>query len=327
VSESIAHVENPADSNATRPVPRFTLLGFIVGLLLGGVSGVAEFLIRRRNLDDVAWPIYVFLYPLVGLGLGWLLDKYPHARRWVRPHDFFSTAPTSQKEDEVRDCRVRRFVGIGFGVGIVVAILAAVLDVPWRGWPFLNGTLIGGLLFCPSMGVLIGYKLSLRPGDSKPSIRNFRFRTRTLMGLVAYVAVLCGLGSQVGRYSSLAMLYHSRALNARSMVDVFQDLAEKNRVNLMRADNAKDLRAGRIPDGISASQKMFLKELEGKATGQYKQYRYGLIADGEDLQAKLASQNSDQFTKLVQHYNQLAEKYTKAAKQPSMPVNPDPPLP
>jgi hypothetical protein len=70
-----------------------------------------------------------------------------------------------------------------------------------------------------------------------------------------------------------------------------------------------------------------LKELEGKATDQYKQYRYGLIADGEDLQAKLASQNADQFTKLVQHYNQLAEKYTKAAKQPWLPVQPDPPLP
>jgi hypothetical protein len=119
-----------------------------------------------------------------------------------------------------------------------------------------------------------------------------QFRTRMLMGLVAYVAVLCGLGSQLGGYSSLAMLYHSRALNARSMVGVFQDLAEKNRANLKRADNAKDLRAGRIPDGISGSQKTFLKELEGKAI---EQYRYGLSADGKDLQSKLASQNADRF--------------------------------
>ncbi len=169
MSESIDHLEKPADSKSKRRAPQFTLLGFIAGITLGGVSGLGEFLIRRRNLDDVALPIYVFLYPLVGLGLGWLIQKYPHAGHWVRPHDFFSNVPLSQNDAKARERRVRRFVGTGFGVGIVVATLAAVLDFDWRGWPFLLGTLIGGLLFCPYMGMLLGYNLSLRPGDPKPA--------------------------------------------------------------------------------------------------------------------------------------------------------------
>jgi len=327
MSDSITHLEHNTGSNSWPSMLRFTHLGLIMGVIVGGTIAGTEFFLRHTDLKEVAWPVYVFLYPLVGLGLGWLLYKHPHAQRWVRPRGFFSVEALPQEEVEARSRRVRQYVWIGFAVGIVVAISAAVLDFAWRGWPFLSLTLIGGLLFWPYISVLIGYNLSLRPGGPKPSIKNFRFRLQTLMVIVAYVALLCGIGSQVGRYSKLAMLYHTRALSARSMVNVFQGLAETNRVNLKRVDNANALRAGRIPDGISPAQKAFLKSLDGKATDQYKQYRYGLIADGEDLQAKLATQNVGQFTKLVEHYNQLAEKYTKADQQPWVPVKPDPPMP
>jgi hypothetical protein len=182
------------------------------------------------------------------------------------------------------------------------------------------------MLLYPYFGMLLGYNISLRPGDAKPSIRNFRFRMQTLMIFVAYFGILFGLGTVASRYSGLATQYRAKALNARTMFVVYQGLIEKEQVNLQRSVNAKELRAGRIPDGILPAQKAFLKGLEGKSTEQYKQYRYGLIADGEDRLAKLASQILPGLTPQLEIYKKLAEKYTKAEQQPWVPVEPDPPI-
>jgi hypothetical protein len=147
------------------------------------------------------------------------------------------------------------------------------------------------------------------------------------MILVAYVAILCGLGTVASRYSSLAQHYRANALNSRTLLDVFRNLLDKARAELKRADSAKELRAGRIPDGLLPSQKVFLKGLDGTATAEYKKYRYGLIADGEDLQARLATQNVAEFTPRIEIYKRLAEKYEKAAQEPWVRVEPDPPMP
>lgn len=306
---------------------RSALLGFVGGGIVGVSGAGMEYLLRQRNLREVSLPTSLILYPLLGLGLGWLTSKFPHAQTWMRRKDFFSVEPLPQEEAESRARLVRTFVWRGFACGIAVALTGALLDFSWRGWPFLGFSLIGGLVFYPYMGMLLGYSLGLQPGHPKQSIKNLRFRMRTLMFMVAYVAILCGLGVQVGRYSSLAAIYHAKALSAGSTAETFRELAEKNQDTMMRADNAKQLREGRIPEGITPAQKTFLKSLDGTASDQYKQYRYKLIADSEDQQAKLASQNAIEFTRLVDHHTQLAKKYREAERHPWAPVAPDPPTP
>ena len=327
VSQSTEHVENTAVSSRKRSRALFALRGLIAGALLGGVSAGLEYLLKGRKIHDVALPTDLILYPLVGLGIFWFGYVNPHMWHWVRPRGFFSVEPLPPEEAAARGSRIRRSAWLGFGWGITIALAATALELAWRGWPFLAATFIGGLIFYPYMGILLGYNLSLRPGDSKPSIRSFRFRMSTLMVLVAYFGVLCGLGTVASRYSSLALKYRASALNARTMIDVFQTQLDRAHVDLKRADSAKELRAGRIPDGLLPSQIAFLKGLDGSATEEYKKYRYGLIADGEDLQAGLATQNLAEFTPRVEIYKKLADKYEKAAQEPWVPVEPDPPMP
>ncbi len=328
LSQSTEHVENTAGSSPKRSRTLFLLWGLLWGVMVGGTGAGLDYMMHGRNLHDVALPTDLLVYPLIGLGLSWVGYRNPHIQwRWMRPPGFFSVEPLSPEEAAARGRRIRRFAWLGFGTGIAIALLTTALEFAWRGWPFLAGTFIGSMLFYPYMGMLLGYNLSLRPGDPKPSIRNFRFRMRTMMILVAYVAILCGLGTVASRYSSLAQRYRANALNSRTLFDVFQNLLDKARAELKRADNAKELRAGRIPDGLLPSQKVFLKGLDGTATAEYKKYRYGLIADGEDLQARLASQNVAEFTPRIQAYKTLAEKYEKAAQEPWVRVEPDPPMP
>ncbi len=328
VSQSTEQVENTAGSSPKRSRTLFLLCGLLWGVTIGGTSAGLEYLMHGRNLHDVALPTDLLVYPLIGLGLSWLGYRNPDIQwRGVRPPGFFSVEPLPPEEAAARGGRIRRSTWIGFAIGIAMALLASALDFASRGWPFLAGTFIGTMLFYPYMGMLLGHNFALRPGDSKPSIRNFRFRMRTLMVLVAYVGVLFGLGTVASRYSRLAQQYHFKALGSRTMIDVFQTQVQKARADLKRADNAKELRAGRIPDGLLPSQKAFLKGLEGDSTEEYKKYRYGLIADGEDQQAKLASQNVAEFTARIAIYKRLVEKYEKAAQEPWVRVEPDPPMP
>jgi hypothetical protein len=271
--------------------------------------------------------VYLILYPMIGAGLGCLIRRSPAATRWVRPATFFAVEPLSAQESEERGRRVRRSASMGFGTGLVLALVATALDFAWRGWPFLAPTLIIALLLYPYVGVLIGFNLGLRQGDPKPSIRHLRFRMRTLMILVAYVALLLGLGSEAARVSGAARQCHAKALTAQAMIDVFRGLLEKSLVDLARRKNAEELRQGRIPAGLLPSQKDFLKSLDTTANEEYKKYRYALIADGEEQQAKLAEVNVGTYDRLINYHRKLAEKYEKAAQEPWVPVGPDPPMP
>ena len=299
-----------------RSRPVFALIGLIAGLIGGIAIAGVEFLLRRRNLREVALPTYLLVYPLVGLGLSWFGYRNRHMCALDAPCDFFSVGPLSPEEAAARGGRIRRFASIGAGIGIAVGLLATALDFAWRGWPFLAGTFVTGLLFYPYIGMIFGFNFSLRPGDPKPSIRNFRFRMQTLMILVTYLGILCGLGIVASRYSAVAIQYQAKALNSQTMVDVFQTVLERARADLKRAERAKELRAGRIPDGLLPTQQAFLKGLEGNATEQYKQYRYGVMADGEDHLAQLAAQNLSDYTPLFEFHKKLAAKYTKAAQKP-----------
>jgi hypothetical protein len=224
----------PTGSRAKRSRLLFTLGGLAVGLGLGVASAVFDCLTEPVDLHRVALPTYLLVYPLAGLGMGWLLYRNPYARQRVRPPGFFAVEPLPPEKAEESRRRIRRSMAVGFGTGLVIALVGAVLDFAWRGWPYVAWLLIHSLIVYPVGGMWGGYVLSLRPGDPKPSIRNFRFRMRTLMILVAYVALVFGLGKQATRYSVLASQYRSKVLAAQAIVDVLERQAQLNLVNPAR---------------------------------------------------------------------------------------------
>lgn len=303
-----------------------TLLGLTIASVVGSVIALAQYLTNGHDLRGVPLPILFVMFPLVGGVLGWVVRQNPEFLHWRRPAGFFAPGRLSSPEAAARGRRVRRSMAIGFGAGVILSLVATGLDFLWRGWPFLLETQIGSLVGYPFFGLLLGYNLGLRQGNPKPSVHNIRIRMGTMMVVVAYFALLFGLGTAIGRYSITARIHHAKALNARTMATLFETQAARSVDALKRADNAKELRAGRIPDGILPEQKAFLKSLD-TASEETRRYRYELIADGEDLQARLASQNVQTYSKLVDYYRWLAVKYDQAERRPWVPVPPDPPIP
>ena len=92
----------------------------------------------------------------------------------------------------------------GFGVRIATALLATILEVAWRGWSFLDVTLIPAQLTYPWFCTSAGLNLGLRLGHPRPSIRRLRVSLRTLIVRVAYAGLIFGLGPA----SSIAGRFH-----------------------------------------------------------------------------------------------------------------------
>jgi hypothetical protein len=316
--------EAPATPWATA---RNVLLGAAFAALGGGAVAASDSLLRDRNPRDLPLTTLLIVYPILGAVFGWLYSRNPHAKGWKRPPGFFAEGPIPPEERDARVGRIARSMWTGFGSGIALGLVASVLDFAWRGWPFLSETLMSSLFFFPYCGALIGLNLGMRPGDPKPSLRNLRFRTRTLMILTAYAAFWLWLVVSTSRASGAARLYHSKSRGAQMTMPVFQKLLDDAVKDMGRKKNAEELRAGRIPDGLTASQKEFLRSLDGTATEAYRKQRYGLIADGEEFQAKIAADNVETYGQIVDFYRTMAEKYEKAAGQPWLPVEPDPPMP
>jgi hypothetical protein len=147
------------------------------------------------------------------------------------------------------------------------------------------------------------------------------------MILTAYAAFCFWLVASTSRLSGAARHYLFKSQGARTTLPVFEKLLDDAVKDVGRRKNAEELREGRIPDGLLASQKDFLRSLDGTATEEYRKQRYGLIADGEERQADLAAGNVEIFSQTVEHFRKLADKYEKAAREPWLPVEPDPPMP
>ena len=210
MSEAMAAQQDNPSVGRAPPWPQFAFRGAAGGLIVGSVIAGAEFLLHGRDLREVALPTYTLLYPLVGLGLGLLYCRYRRAglRKGFSSVEFFSVEPLLPDAAAERDRRVRRVVGVGFGVGMAVALLATALDFAWRGWPFLTGMVVSSLISYPWLGLFLGYYFSLRQGDPRPSTRDLRLRTRTLMMIIAYIAILFGIATEATRYGGPAQRYH-----------------------------------------------------------------------------------------------------------------------
>ncbi len=327
MTESTGSPGTIASSVQSRTIVRFVLGGAAFGAVMGISSAGFVYLIQGRSLRDVSLTTFLVVYPAVGAIIGGWTGLTPHARGWRRPLGFFATEPLSAEEREAREGRLRKSVWIGFGGGIAVGLAASALDFAWRGWPYLSEMLGSSLFYGPYFGACIGLNLGLRPGDPKPSPRSLRFSMRTLMILTGYTAVWLALVVRTSGVSGAARSYLAKSQNARELQAVYQKILDRCRADAERFRNADELRAGRIPDGLLASQKQFLKSLDQTATEEYKKYRYGLIADGEQRQAELGVENVKEYTRFVDYEKALAEKYAKASQQPWMAVEPDPPRP
>lgn len=327
MTESTGAIEPIADEVRIGTIIRFSLGGAALGALMGVASAGIECLIRARALREVPLTTFLIIYPVVGAIVGIWAGRNPFARGWKRPEGFFAAEPLSAEEHEARRRRVRKSTWIGFGGGIAVGLATSALDFAWRGWPYLSGTLGSSLFFGPYFGACLGFNQGLRPGDPRPSRRDLRFNMRTLMILTAYLAVWLALVVRTSGISGAARTYLIKSQSAREMTSVFQKILDESIAEAKRSRNADELRAGRIPDGLDASQKDFLKSLDRNATEEYKKYRYGLIADGEQRRAETGAQNVKEFTRIVDYEKALAEKYAKAAQEPWLAVAPDPPRP
>lgn len=329
MSESDVAVDPSVPKTAARPaaVWRSILGGTLLGMAIGAGPVAIDVYLRARSPRDVALPTFLIVSPIIGVALGLAVGRLPYATGWRRPPGFFAEGPIPDDEREERGRRLRKWIWTGFGLGIVIALVNAALDFTWRGWPYLGDALGMGMFLGPYFGALMGLNLGLRPGDPKPSLRDFRLRMSTVMILTAYLAFWLGLVVQTRQLASAAKTSWNQHLNARDTGAVFQNLLDQQVQQAGRAKNAEALRAGRIPDGLDRQQIAFLKSLDGKATEDYKKQRYALIANEEQRQADIGKSNVDVYGRIVDHYKAMAAKYAVAAERPWLPVEPDPPVP
>jgi hypothetical protein len=309
------------ESRTQRPLAFDLSLGFAAGLVLTLLTTVFDMMLRRWNLNEIPLGGYLVIWPTVGILVG-----YVRRRRAAAPmHD-----SPSEEEQEQRQRRRGRFVTTGFAIGLVLGFVSTMLDLAWRGWFILPFQLILNLLIFPYFGVLLGFNLNRVPGEPKWSWRFLRFNMRTMMLVVAYVALLFGLGVVTGRIGESARRYHQQYMNAKQMADVFGGILRKEQAQApLRLRNAEVLRDEMIPADLMQGQKDFLKslDLDKKVKPDHRKLRYDLIADGEEIVGRMAEKNVQTYTTLVDYYAKLAVKYKKAQHEPWLPVEPDPPKP
>jgi hypothetical protein len=322
VSETIDGAAGNQGSERKRSMGWFALVGFSRGLI-PFVGFCWPLLLLGANAKSFPLATFAIVNPLVSAGVGCLCHCYPYATRWRTP-SFFAIEPLPARERQERIRRLSRFVWASFGMGIVTALAATSLEVAFRGWTALD-LLIPALLIYPWLGAYAGFIFGLRPGDPKPSIRRLRVSLRTSMILVAYIALLFGLGMQAVHISGAARERRALSLNAQSMGDMFGSQSEKSLAEMhRRMKNAEELRHGRIPDELQEVNRAFLKSLDKTASDEYKKRRYSLMADSEEQQAKVAEEMFRTNERAANYQKTRADKYRKAAQEPWAPVGPDP---
>ncbi len=155
----------------------------------------------------------VLLYPPRS-GLVQPQRTYPTPRRSLAS-SFFADAPLTVQENSKGGRRIGTLALTGFGVGIATPLLATTLEVAWRGWSFLDVTLIPAMLIYPWFCAAEGRHLGLRLGHPRPSIRRLRDSLRTLMVLeeqrVEQSETLFRSNDRSAKYLKMLAAKHRRA--------------------------------------------------------------------------------------------------------------------
>jgi hypothetical protein len=226
---------------------------------------------------------------------------------------------------------IARWVYGGAGIGIVLGYVMTGLFVAVLGWSVLTFLIVWNLSTFPCICALIGLNICpALPRDRawrwKPPGRP-RIHTQTLMILIAYVALLCGMGVSAGRLGT-ARQYHSKSIGYASLATAYRktwQTFETGASQNLRA--AALLRSGKIPETLHPSQKEYLRSLDGAATPEDRKSRYESIAETGEWSGKWDERNAVVYRRLTEYYEALAAKYDRASRRPLRPVAPDPPMP
>jgi hypothetical protein len=236
-------------------------------------------------------------------------------------------APAPDNVDERKRTRRRYF---GFVFGIVLGFMLTALQVKIQGYGILPGLLIWDLICFPCICLHMAHNLGKPRGARRWTWKLPQLRTRTLMVLVAYVALLLGMWVSTERLGSQARDYYQRCMSARVLADTFRVQGHKAEEQAsLKRKSVEVLRSGRVPDSLDPAQKEFLRSLDADSTltPKYREYRRGFITPIEELMRNIAERNAVVFRGLVDYNEKLAAKYERARWQPWLPVEPDPPMP
>ena len=106
-------------------------------------------------------------------------------------------------------------------------------------------SLVYNFALFPCFGEFVGYLRCPIPGDGRISWKRIRFRTRTLMLIVAYIAILCAMAVLTSQLGRNANLYFGKYSSSEAMAQLFRKFARKAGVEgPMRLENAAHLRDG-----------------------------------------------------------------------------------
>ncbi len=233
--------------------------------------------------------------------------------------------------DEAIRIRTRARWGYGgFGLGLAVGFAVTAVQLANGAYYILPFRLVWNLIWAPFLGVIMGVGLSRtrRPGPRRRRLP--QLRTRALMTVVAYVAILLGMGISTQKLGDDARLYLQKWATADSMGKVFREQKRQSEDDAkLRRANVAELRAGRIPEGLLPIQREFLRSLEEdpKVTAEHRTYRRDLITDGEEATRIRQEHNVEFLGRLEDYHEQLAAKYGRARLRPWLPVEADPPMP
>ena len=216
-------------------------------------------------------------------------------------------------------------------IGFAYGLFATVPPVLWQGWQGIGFVLPLNLLMFPFIGFVVGLKLRRAAGEPRWSWRHLRFNLRTLMMLIAYVALWLGLSMTAWRIGRAAFRYELRKSESAQLADglknvILPRLQGEVRVRLR---NAEELREGNIAAELQPGQKAFLKSLDTdpKVKPEDRKYRYQVMADGEKSYGRDREKSAQDVTAKIDYYQKLAAKYDEARHKPWRPVEPDPPIP
>jgi hypothetical protein len=230
--------------------------------------------------------------------------------------------------EQVRKRSLRTY--LGFGVGIVVGFVVTAIHLVYSGYHILPFQLVWNLIWAPYLGLIVGAKLGRRRQAGPWKWKRPQLRTRTLMVIVAYVALLFGMGVSTQRLGDQARQYHQKYAHADFMAKTYREQGLKSEVEARRKRDAVELlRSGKIPDSLFPVQKDFLRSLDHdpKVTPEFREYRRGLITEGEERIGTMQERNVVVYRRLVEYNEKLAAKYDRARWKPWLPVEPDPPMP
>jgi hypothetical protein len=240
-------------------------------------------------------------------------------------------ASTVVAKDERELLRKRTRWGYGgFAIGIGLGFAFTVAEVALAGYTILLFHFARNMTWAPFWGLVIGRALS-RTQPEKPGIwTRPQLRIHTLMVIIAYVALLLGVGVSTFRIGAAAQRYLQKTVTSAEMVRVYREEARKCDADAkLKRKNVTELQAGRIPEGLHQTQRAFLQSLEdnAKATPDYRTYRRGIITEGEEQNRVRMENNVVVLSRVAEHFERLAAKYEWFQWHPWLPVEPDPPVP